>query len=156
MRELPHPDSLTPVKRHIPNADEAKVALSDHVIDRALLARERHGPDIDLPALEAILADRKVVRYPVELSYGADALEPGEFAFAEPLGEHPSAGFRIWIHPRFQGDPRVPLLVAYHLVVVNYGDIATAEDAELFGATLHAMERDAYYAVLCEAADALS
>ena len=48
----------------------------------------------------------------------------------------------------------VPLLVAYHLVRVNYGEIAGPEAAEVFGATLCGMDVDDYYAALQSASKA--
>lgn len=48
---------------------------------------------------------------------------------------------------------RVPLLVLYQLVLVNYGEFASAEDAECFGAAALGMAREEYYQGLCELAD---
>ncbi len=45
------------------------------------------------------------------------------------------------------------MLIAYHLVVPNYGDIAGADEAELFGATLLGLEVHDYYQALCAASD---
>ncbi len=41
------------------------------------------------------------------------------------------------------------------LGLVNYGEFATAEDAETFGAAALGISRDEYYASLCELADAI-
>ena len=38
---------------------------------------------------------------------------------------------------------------------INYGDIATHEEAELFGATLLGLDQEHYYATLCKLADSL-
>jgi hypothetical protein len=66
-------------------------------------------------------------------------------AYAEPLGAQPEAGFRICVHPRFQTDlDAVVALVLYQLVAVNYGDFATAEDAEAFGSAAVGLSRDEY------------
>jgi hypothetical protein len=48
---------------------------------------------------------------------------------------------------------RVPWLVLYQLVVVNYGEFASAEDAETFGAAALGLSKDDYYGQLCEWAD---
>ncbi len=136
--------------------EDGRKALLDHVIDRALLARDRHGAVIDESAIRAMLEDREVVRYPVTIVFDAAALEPGEFAWAEQAGERPSDGFRLHVHPRYAGRAdALPLLVAYHLVRVNYGEIATREEAEVFGATLLGMEVNDYYAAICRLADEL-
>lgn len=50
---------------------------------------------------------------------------------------------------------QVPLLALYQLVVVNYGDFASADDALTFGATALGLTDDEYYARLCEVIDPL-
>ena len=50
---------------------------------------------------------------------------------------------------------QVPGLVLYQLVLVNYGEFASAEDAETFGAAVLGITRDEYYQTLCELADQL-
>lgn len=136
-------------------AADGRATLTEHIREKASAARALYGP-LDLVALDRLLADRRFVRYPVWLGFDRARLRSGEFAWPEPLGEHPSAGFRIWIDDRFQDRPDlVPLLVAYHLASVNYGDCAAEDEAELFGATLLGMEQDAYYETLCALVDAL-
>lgn len=143
-------------KRKI-NPSKARRALRDHVVERALLARERYGGLIDYPTLLTILEDREVVRYPTVIEFSDAALRPGEFAYAAPVGEAPSEGFRLFVHPAFRMREEVlPLLVSYHIVRVNYGEIATHEEAELFGATLLGLDVDAYYETLCVLADQLT
>ena len=41
----------------------------------------------------------------------------------------------------------------YQLVLVNYGEFASAADAETFGATALGISKDEYYEALCEMAD---
>ncbi len=135
-------------------AEDGLRALRDHVVDTARRARQRYGGRIDYATILRMLGDEQVVRYPVELRFEAEPLEPGEFAYAEPLGTHPAQGFVLYVHPRFRDrEELLPLLIAYHLVRVNYGQVATHEEAELFGATLLGLDRDAYYQKLCDAAD---
>jgi hypothetical protein len=58
------------------------------------------------------------------------------------------------VHPYFATQPeRVPHLVLYHLVAVNYGEFASAEDAEVFGASALGLSQDEYYRALCQMAD---
>jgi hypothetical protein len=49
--------------------------------------------------------------------------------------------------------PQVPYLVLYQLVLVNYGEFASADDAETFGAAVLGFSQPEYYHALCELAD---
>ena len=51
---------------------------------------------------------------------------------------------------------QVPYLVLYQLVLVNYGEFASADDAETFGANALGLPKDDYYQALCEMANQLS
>jgi hypothetical protein len=136
---------------------DGRLALRDHVLERATVARAKHGPAIDASAIMRVLEDREVVRYPMGVRFDALGLNPGEFAHAEPLGEHPRQGFCLFVHPAFEARRDLwPVLIAYHIPPVNYGDIAEAEDCELFGATLLGLGVDEYYDVLCELADSIA
>ncbi len=138
-----------------PDPEEAARTLTEHARRVAEEAVAKYGR-LTAENLPRILEDRRIVRYPVRLSFGAEKLQPGEFAWAEPLAQDPRAGFVLHVHPAFEGRPDLyPLLAAYHLVTVNYGDVATSTEAEVFGATLAGMDRDAYYALLEAAADSL-
>lgn len=139
-----------------PTAETGKRALRDHAIERALFARERYGCPRDAATFLRILEDREIVRYPTAIEYDDASLLPGEFAHAEPLGERPADGFRLLIHPRFRDRAGVlPLLAAYHIVRINYGEVATSEEAEVFGATLLGLPIDDYYDSLCDLAGEL-
>ena len=50
---------------------------------------------------------------------------------------------------------QVPLLVLYQLVRVNYGEFASPDDAETFGASALGLSKEDYYLALCELADQL-
>jgi hypothetical protein len=50
---------------------------------------------------------------------------------------------------------QVPLLVLYQLVLVNYGEFASPDDAETFGAAALGLAKDDYYHALCALADEL-
>lgn len=133
---------------------DGRLALQDHILERAARARARHGPVIDHVSVMNVLDDREIVRYPVGVRFDAAGLEPGEFGHAAPLGVHPREGFRLFIHPVFERMPEAwPLLIAYHIPPVSYGDIAGPEDCELFGATLLGMDVEPYYERLCDLAD---
>jgi hypothetical protein len=125
-------------------------ALRGHVVDKALAARKKHGPVIDADAIRRLLADPEVVRFPTTLAFDAGPLQAGEFAWAAPRGERPSAGFTLHVHPCFEADPEaLPYLVAYHLPTINYLDVVTHREAELFGAALLGLEVEEYYQRLC-------
>ena len=135
---------------------DGQQALKDHVLERARFALQKWGPGINYDITLLLLQDREVVRYDTELAFDSAPLEPGEFGHALPLGDHPKDGFRLCIHPWFEARTEdLPQLILYHLVRINYGDIATDEEAELFGATLLEIEPEAYYQNLCRLADSL-
>jgi hypothetical protein len=95
-----------------------------------------------------------VVRYPCEIVFDSGPLQPGEFAHPMARGKRPEDGFVICVHPSFITQmERVPHLVLYQLVLVNYGEFASAEDAETFGAAALGLARDDYYQALCGLAD---
>ena len=144
--------------RHKPTEQDGRESLIAHAVEKALEARAAYGgplPGLAMEALETLLCDRKFVRFPVSLEFNAGALQAGEFAHPEPVDpDDPSAGFIMHIHPAFEGrDDVIPLMVAYQLVVINYGDIAGHEAAEAFGAALCGIDIEPYYQSLCQLAD---
>ena len=63
----------------------------------------------------------------------------------------------MFVHPFYMTQlDRVPHLVLYQLVRVNYGEFASPEDAETFGGSALGISRDEYYTTLCEMADEIS
>ena len=139
-----------------PTPEDAQRAFHDHLIDKANAARLAYGLYIDAEAIERMLGDPDVVRYPTVLEFDAAPLQPHEFGYARPRGFHPSDGFVLSIHPAFRGQPEnVPLVVAYHIPTINYASVIDAAGAELFGATLLGLEPDVYYHALCELADSI-
>jgi hypothetical protein len=140
--------------RHVPTAEDAMEALRAHVVDRALHARTKHGPEMDGAAIRAMLADTECVRFPTRIRFDGSELLPGEFAHASCRGESLSDGFDLAIHPHFVGrEEDLPLLAAYHVVAINWLDVASHEEAELYGAALLGLEVDEYYERLCALAD---
>jgi len=137
-------------------ADDARLSLSTHVAAKGAEVFEKYGPRPAWKTLLRLLDDRTCVRYPCIIVFDAALLLPGEFAHALPRGEHPEAGFTIYVHPLFMTQlDRVPALVLYQLAQVNYGDFASAHDAEVFGSAALGLEQESYYQQLCEAADQL-
>ncbi len=142
------------------NAEDGMSSLQDHIRSKAFEARQKYAsPTGEIPyrTFLNMLDDRTVVRNSVHVVYDSDSLEPGEFAWMCQAGESPSDGFVCYVHPIYrENKEEVVALIAYHLVVVNYGEIATAEEAELFGATLLGMDVETYYNQICALADRLA
>jgi hypothetical protein len=136
--------------------NDARTSLSAHVAARGADIQEKYGPRIGWSELLLILNDRSCTRYPCEMLFDSAALQPGEFAFPEPKGEAPEDGFTMHVHPLFSLQlDRVPYLVLYQLVLVNYGPFASPDDAEIFGANALGISREDYYQALCQMADQL-
>jgi hypothetical protein len=134
-------------------AQAAQQSLTAHVEAKGIEIFVKFGPQIGWGELQRLLDDRAYVRYPCAVVFDAAQLNPGEFVYPMPKGTTPEDGFTVYVHPMFMLElSRVPALVLYHLVAVNYGDFASAEDAETFGAAALGLTRDEYYALLCEAA----
>jgi hypothetical protein len=133
---------------------DAKKTLASHVEEKGAQLHKKYGPRIGWKELVRILEDREFVRYPTEIAFDVAQLHEGEFAAAIPKTENPEDGYTIFIHPYFSLQPeRVPFLVFYHLIVVNYGDFASSEDAEVFGASALGLFKEEYYSTLCRMAD---
>jgi hypothetical protein len=134
--------------------EDARQSLRGHVSAKGEEIRAKYGPHIGWNQLQRILQDRDFVRYPCEISFDSAPLMEDEFAYAQAKSERPEDGFVIHVHPYFAMQPeRVPCLVLYQLVTVNYGEFASAEDAEVFGASALGLPRDEYYRTLCQMAD---
>ena len=135
-------------------AEDARQSLNGHVAAKGREIRAKYGPHIGWKELLRILADRACVRYPCEIVFDAGSLEPGEFAHPAAKGERPEEGFTMYVHPFFMTQlEHVSGLVLYQLVLVNYGEFASADDAETFGAAALGISRNEYYQILCGLAD---
>ena len=137
-------------------ADDARQSLNAHVAAKGAEVFDKYGPLIGWKELQQILKDENCVRYPCEIVFDAAALNPGEPAHPQPRGERPEDGFTMYVHPLFMTQLKwVPHLVLYQLVLVNYGEFASSDDAEIFGASALGVSRDDYYQILCGLADQL-
>jgi hypothetical protein len=137
-------------------ATDAKQSLNTHVATKGFEIFDKYGPQVGWTELQAILKDRSCVRYPCELVFDSARLQPGEFAFPEPKGEMPEEGFTLFVHPVYMTQlSMVPYLALYQLVTVNYGEFASADDAETFASTALGLPREVYYQILCGLADEL-
>ena len=138
-------------------ADDAKLSLTAHVAVKGEELCAKYGPVLGWQDLQRVLEDRAFVRYPCEIVFDASQLQPGEFAHPVAKSERPEDGFTIHVHPFFMLQlPSVPALVLYQLVTVNYGEFASADEAETFGAAALGLSRDVYYETLCGLADQLT
>jgi hypothetical protein len=137
--------------------DDAKKSLAGHLADRGAAIHAKYGPHVGWAELQKILQDKECCRYPVEILFSGAALEDGEFAHPVAKSDDPNDGYVMHVHPFFATEPAaVPALVLYQLVLVNYGDFASPEDAETFGAAVLGIDPEAYYDQLCEMADMVS
>jgi hypothetical protein len=135
-------------------AEDARQSLNGHVAAKGREIRAKYGPHIGWQELLRILEDRACVRYPCEIVFDAGPLQAGEFAFPVAKGARPEDGFQMHVHPFFLTQlERLPGLVLYQLVLVNYGEFASADDAETFGAAALRISRNEYYQILCGLAD---
>jgi hypothetical protein len=138
-------------------ADDARQSLNAHVAVKGAEIFEKYGPQIGWKELQRILEDRACLRYPCKVVFDAAELQPGECAHPVAVGGRPEDGFTLYVHPLFMTDlARVPLLALYQMVLINYGEFASPDDAEVFGAGAAGLSRDDYYAELCAMADRLS
>ncbi|MBT3032244.1 MAG: hypothetical protein AB2672_19820 [Candidatus Thiodiazotropha endolucinida] len=130
-------------------------AVSQHALEKAKEIRTRYGDEIDYRTVLSMLEDRKSVRYPVNIRFVSEGIEPGMFGKTEPVSDNPEDGYTILLHSYYKNrHDDIPALILYQLVLVNYGDLATANDAEIFGATVLGMDRDAYYNQIASLVDA--
>lgn len=139
-----------PMARHF-KTDEARQCLTANLAAKAAEVRHKYGPDIGWNELQKLLQDREFAPFPCEIRFDAEPLLPGEFGHPVPNGPNREQGFIIYLHPLYATQlPRVPYLVLHQLVLINYGDSATADDAETFGSLVLGLSKQAYYEALCE------
>lgn len=135
---------------------EAHEALCAHARRTGYRVAERYGAAIDRAAVERLLEDPDVVRYPVALCFDATPLQGEEIAYPLPVEGDPLNGYTLYVHPALEGDPEgVVRAVLYALVVVNYGEVADGAVAEAFGAACLGLDEEQYYNEICSLADAL-
>jgi hypothetical protein len=135
-------------------AQDARTSLTDHVAAKGLEIRQKYGPHIGWPQLQLLLADRSCVRYPCELVFAAGFLSAGEIAHHVGNSERPEDGFKLYLHPfLLTRREQAVYWILYQLVVVNYGEFASPNDAEVFGAAALGLAQEEYYEALCRMAD---
>jgi hypothetical protein len=124
--------------------------LSDRLAAQGAEIRHKYGPRLGWDQLEQLLGDRDFVPYPCEIRFDAEPLLPGEFAHPMPKGQKPGDGYVIYVHPVYSTQlALVPYLVLHQLVLINYGESATLDDAEIFGSLVLGLSKEEYYQALC-------
>ena len=137
--------------------EDAQQSLTAHLAAKGAEIHEKYGPAFGWSQLQLMLEDRTCVRYPCEIVFDDGPLRDGEFAHPVAKGEDPESGYTLYVHPFFATQPAaVPALVLYQLVLVNYGDFASPDDAEIFGSAVLGLPREEYYEQLCGMADLVS
>jgi hypothetical protein len=138
--------------RHL-KSEEVRQCLQTELAARAAEIRTQYGPEIGWQELQRLLQDRRVTPFPCEIRFDATPLLPGEFGHAVPVGNSHDKGFIIYLHPFYETQlARVPYLVLHQLVLIHYGDTATADDAETFGSLALGLSKEEYYRALCDMA----
>ncbi len=150
-------------------AQELRQSMAIHLSQKAQEIVKKFG-SINYNTLEKIIQDRKFVRYPVSILFDSNRIEPGLFAITEAIlqdsNQPPNEDddyirpvdrrYEIIVHEHFKGQPEklLPLLL-YQLPIVNYGDIVTFEDSEVFGSEIMGLSKDDYYKLVCSLVDSI-
>ncbi len=149
--------------------EELRESMNLHLCQKAQEIIDKYGAVNSLSVLSEIIEDRKFVRYPVSIIFDSTKVDTGLFITTEvnlSEQEHKSEdseyvkqvdrSYDFYVHEYFQEQPDKLLpLILYHLPTVNYGDIATYEDSEVFASALLQMPQDDYYQLVCELADSI-
>jgi hypothetical protein len=139
-----------PMAKHL-KADTVRCNLAAELAAKAGEIRQKYGPEIGWNELQRLLEDRQCAPFPCEIRFDAEPLLPGEFGHAVPKGATKEQGFIIYLHPLYAKQlARVPYLVLHQLVLVNYGESATPDDAETFGSLALGLSKEEYYRALCD------
>lgn len=136
--------------------EEGQQAMKAHAREKGYRLHVKY-PVINRNILSQILCDSEFVKYPTSILYDRSRIESGLFAVAEKIfdAEHPR--YVIYVHDFFKFMPdKLPHLVLYHLVSVNYGDFASDEAALEFGSAALNCDKEAYYQMLCELSDLIA
>jgi len=168
------PDQATSTKNLSPEeiGRELRESMALHLRQKAQEIINKYGT-IDYSVLLNILQDKKFTRYPVNVVFDSNRIEPGLFALTEAIHSDsepqrkaeddddvytkpPEQRFEIIIHEFFKDQPEKLLpLILYQLPIVNYGDVVTFEDSEVFGASMLEIPQDDYYQQICDLVDSI-
>jgi len=127
-------------------------ALFEHARFAAERARARLGSPLNPANLQAFLTDPQCLRYHTRLAFDRTGLEPHQFAQPELQGNECC----LHVDPHLKDKPdMLCLAVAYMAAVINYGDAATPELAEMLGSLLTGIEQEEFYEKMCAIADSI-
>jgi len=150
--------------------EELRESMNLHLRQKAQEVIDKYGELNSLSVLTEVMSDRKFVRYPVNIIYDSTKVDAGLFIATEmnlSVKNHrheddddyikpTDRSYNFFVHECFEGQPDKLLpLILYHLPSVNYGDIATYEDSEIFASALLQMSQDDYYHLVCNLADSI-
>jgi hypothetical protein len=133
-----------------------ETALFEHARYAAARACARLGAPLSAQNLQEFLSDEECLRYPTRLVFDRAHLESRQFA--QPVFSSSKEGLLCDLHidPKLQNRPDVLYLaVAYMAAVINYGEAATPDLAEMMGALLAGMDQEQFYEKICEIADSI-
>jgi hypothetical protein len=131
-------------------------ALFEHARFAAQRAHARLGGFLNPSNLDKFLEDNLCLRYPTRIIYDRTGLDPHQVA--QPFYRQSRDGVFCDLHvdPELQKTPGSNyLVVAYMAAVINYGDAATPELAELYGALLTGIDQEMFYDKMCAVADSV-
>ncbi len=134
-----------------------KNALGEHARFAASRAKARLGGALSTDNLNIFLSDSQCLRFPTEIVYSREGLEAHQFA--QPFIVHGDNGQKCRLHvdPLLQEHPEeIYLIVAYMAAIINYGEAATTDIAELQGSLLTEMPKQEFYNEICRVADSIA
>jgi hypothetical protein len=133
------------------------IALFEHARYAAARARKRLAAPLSAHNLQHFLADGECLRYPTRLVFDRTNLEPHQFAQPVHCCSKEGMCCELHIDPQLQNRPEaLYLAVAYMAAVINYGEAATPELAEMLGALLTGLDHDTFYDKICEISDSIT
>jgi len=158
---MQHEEAATP--------QELRESMNFHLRQKAQEIIDKYGVINSLPVLLDVMSDSKFVRYPINIIYDSTRVDDGLFIATEmklstqeqqsedsDYIKQADRSYDFYVHECFEGQPDKLLpLILYHLPSVNYGDIATFEDSEVFASALLQMSQDDYYQLVCDLADSI-
>jgi len=125
-------------------------ALFEHARFAAARARARLGSPLNESTLPLFLGDPQCLRYATRLAFDRGGLDAHQFAQPERQGNKCC----LHVDPHLKDRPDLLYLaVAYMAAVINYGDAATPELAELHGSLLTGLPQEEFYLKISAIAD---
>jgi len=131
-------------------------ALKAHARDKARQAKKKLGGPLISDNIEVFLNDPECLRYKTRIVFTREGLDPHQFA--QPNMSKEEAGYTCTLHidPALQTRQElIHFVVAYMAAVINYGDAATPELAEIYGSILAGLPAGRFYKQICTIADLL-